>query len=66
MVSLLHIFLVCGILNCWMPEYIPRLDVLTAPRLDIREGPAHPPDTPGLGIDRDRTKISAQTVAGSH
>jgi L-alanine-DL-glutamate epimerase-like enolase superfamily enzyme len=62
----LHVSLVCAVANSWMLEYIPQLDAVTRSRLDLREGLAHAPDTPGLGIDWDWTAIREQTVEGSH
>jgi L-alanine-DL-glutamate epimerase-like enolase superfamily enzyme len=62
----LHVSLVCAIPNSWMLEYIPQLDAITTTRLDIRDGLAHPPDAPGLGIGWDMAAITAQTVPGSH
>lgn len=62
----LHVSLICAVPNSWMLEYIPQLDAITASRLDLRQGRAHPPETPGLGIDWDWDAIRAQTVAGSH
>ncbi len=62
----LHVSLVCAIPNSWMLEYIPQLDAITTSRLDLRAGRAHPPESPGLGINWDNQAILAQTVAGSH
>ncbi len=62
----LHVSLVCAIPNSWMLEYIPQLDRIAHSRLDIQNGLAHPPATPGLGIDWDHQAIMAQTIAGSH
>ncbi|MDD7970893.1 mandelate racemase/muconate lactonizing enzyme family protein [Roseinatronobacter alkalisoli] len=62
----LHVSLICAVPNSWMLEYIPQLDAITTSRLDLRAGQAHPPDTPGIGIDWDMAAIAAQTVAGSH
>lgn len=61
----LHVSLVCAIPNSWMLEYIPQLDPITETRLDIREGLAHPPETPGLGIGWDEAAIARQVVPGS-
>jgi L-alanine-DL-glutamate epimerase-like enolase superfamily enzyme len=61
----LHVSLVCAVPNGWMLEYIPQLDAITTSRLDLREGRAHPPETPGLGIDWDWSAIRAQSVPGS-
>jgi L-alanine-DL-glutamate epimerase-like enolase superfamily enzyme len=61
----LHVSLVTAVPNGWMLEYIPQLDAITTSRLDLREGRAHPPSAPGLGIDWDWAAIDAQTVAGS-
>jgi L-alanine-DL-glutamate epimerase-like enolase superfamily enzyme len=62
----LHVSLICAVPNSWMLEYIPQLDAITTSRLDLRQGLAHPPETPGLGIDWDWAAIGAQTVPGSH
>ena len=62
----LHVSLVCAIPNSWMLEYIPQLDPITRSRLDIRQGLAHPPQAPGLGINWDHQAIAAQTISGSH
>ncbi len=62
----LHVSLVTAVPNGWMLEYIPQLDAITTSRLDLRAGRAHPPMTPGLGIDWDWDAIHAQTVEGSH
>jgi L-alanine-DL-glutamate epimerase-like enolase superfamily enzyme len=62
----LHVSLVTAVPNGWMLEYIPQLDAIATSRLDLRDGRAHPPLTPGLGIAWDWAAIRAQTVAGSH
>ena len=61
----LHVSLVCAVPNGWMLEYIPQLDAVTESRLDLRQGRAHPPDLPGLGIAWDRDAIADRSVAGS-
>ena len=61
----LHVSLVCAAPSGWMLEYIPQLDAITTSRLDLREGRAHPPETPGLGIDWDFDAIAARAVEGS-
>jgi len=61
----LHVSLVCAIPNSWMLEYIPQLDPITETRLDIRDGLAHPPEMPGLGIGWDEDAIARQVVPGS-
>ncbi|WP_374398355.1 mandelate racemase/muconate lactonizing enzyme family protein [Tabrizicola sp.] len=61
----LHVSLVCAIPNSWMLEYIPQLDPITQTRLDIRNGLAHPPEAPGLGIGWDEAAIARQVVPGS-
>lgn len=55
----LHVSLVCAVPNAPMLEYIPQLDAITTGRIDIRDGHAHPPQTPGLGIDWDWPAIDA-------
>lgn len=62
----LHVSLVTAVPNGWMLEYIPQLDAITTSRLDLRDGRAFPPATPGLGIAWDLDAIAAQTVTGSH
>jgi len=61
----LHVSLVCAVTNAPLLEYIPQLDAITSSRLDIRDGRAHAPDTPGLGIDWDWEAIGAACVDGS-
>jgi len=61
----LHASLVCAVPNGWMLEYIPQLDAVTTSRLDLRQGRAHPPQAPGIGIDWDRDAIRDKTVPGS-
>lgn len=58
----LHVSLVCAVPNAPMLEYIPQLDEITTSRLDIREGRAHPPEAPGLGIAWDWPAIRARSV----
>lgn len=60
----LHVSLTCAVPNAPMLEYIPQLDDITTSRLDIRDGRAHAPMTPGLGIAWDRDAINARAVAG--
>jgi L-alanine-DL-glutamate epimerase-like enolase superfamily enzyme len=62
----LHVSLACAIPNSWMLEYIPQLDAIATSRLDIRDGLAHPPETPDLGIGWDADAIAAMTEPGSH
>ena len=62
----LHVSLVCAVPNAPFLEYIPQLDAITMSRLDIRDGRAHPPDSPGLGIAWDWTAIRARIVPGTH
>ena len=58
----LHVSLVCATPNAPMLEYIPQLNDITTSRLDIRDGSAHPPTTPGLGIDWDWDAIQAKAT----
>ena len=60
----LHVSLTCAVPNAPMLEYIPQLDDITTSRLDIRDGLAHAPDAPGLGIAWDWDAITARAVAG--
>jgi L-alanine-DL-glutamate epimerase-like enolase superfamily enzyme len=61
----LHVSLVCAVSSGGMLEYIPQLDEITNSQVDIRDGRAYPPSTPGLGIDWDFEKISKAIVPGS-
>ncbi len=60
----LHVSLVCAVPNAPMLEYIPQLDDITTSRLDIQNGQARPPMTPGLGIDWNWDAIQAMAVGG--
>ena len=62
----LHVSLVCAVPNAPMLEYIPQLDAITTSRLDIRDGRAHPPEAPGLGIDWDWSVIRGRIVPDTH
>lgn len=44
---------------------IPRLDQVTHSRFDIRDGRAHPSNTPGVGIDWDWDTLEARAVDGT-
>jgi len=59
----LHVSLVCAVPNAPTLEYIPQLEDITLSRLDMRDGFAHPPSMPGLGIDWDWTAIEARSIA---
>jgi len=53
--------------NAAWVEYIPQLDRITISRLEIDDGYAVPPQTPGLGIEWDwgaigRLKLCELTV----
>ncbi len=60
----LHVSLTCAVPNAPMLEYIPQLDDITTSRLDIRDGRAHAPEAPGLGIDWNWDAIAARAVKG--
>lgn len=60
----LHVSLTCAVPNAPMLEYIPQLDEIAHSRLDIRDGRAHAPDAPGLGIDWNWDAINGRAVAG--
>ncbi len=40
-----------------MVEYIPQLDDITTSRMQLKDGFAHPPEIPGLGIAWDWAAI---------
>ncbi len=61
----LHVGLCCAVPNARWVEYIPQLDSLTTARMTIRDGYAHPSNTPGLGVDWDLDAIAAARHDGS-
>ena len=61
----LHVSLVCAVPNAPTLEYIPQLEDIARSRLDIRDGHAVPPETPGIGIDWDWGEIDRRVVAGT-
>lgn len=61
----LHVSLVCAVPNAPTLEYIPQLDAVTRAPLDIRDGHAHPPDAPGIGIDWDWDAVRGRIVTGT-
>lgn len=50
--------------NALMLEYILQLDEITKSWLDIRDGVAHAPMAPGLGIDWDWNAVKSRAVDG--
>ena len=46
----LHVSLCCAVPNAAWLEYIPQLDAIADSRVQIEQGRATPPETPGLGI----------------
>jgi L-alanine-DL-glutamate epimerase-like enolase superfamily enzyme len=46
----LHVSLTAAVSSAAWLEYIPQLDAVASSRLDIADGMAVAPDTPGLGI----------------
>ena len=58
----LHVSLVCAVQNGKYVEYIPQLDELTGKRMTIRDGHAHAPNDPGLGIDWDWDAVRRMSV----
>jgi L-alanine-DL-glutamate epimerase-like enolase superfamily enzyme len=43
-------------------EYIPQLDDITTSRMQVQDGYALPPETPGLGIAWDWAAITARQI----
>lgn len=58
----LHLSLCCAVPNALILEYIPQLDRLTTSRVQIEDGCALAPSSPGLGIDWDDEAIDALTI----
>jgi len=59
----LHVSLCAAVPNAPWVEYIPQLDAITRSRVTITDGHAVAPDTPGLGIDWDWTRIERRAWA---
>ncbi len=53
----LHVSLCCAVPNSRWLEHIPQLDDLTNSRLQIIDGMAQAPNTPGIGIEWDLEKV---------
>jgi L-alanine-DL-glutamate epimerase-like enolase superfamily enzyme len=52
-----HVSLCAAVPNATWVEYIPQLDDITTSRLQVQDGYALPPETPGLGIAWDWAAI---------
>ncbi|MEB4615116.1 mandelate racemase/muconate lactonizing enzyme family protein [Leucobacter sp. M11] len=59
----LHVSLTAAVPNGEYVEYIPQLRGVTNTELEIRDGRAIAPNTPGLGIDWNRDRLDDRTVA---
>lgn len=59
----LHVSLTCAVQNGKYVEYIPQLDDITTSRLQIEDGQALAPMTPGLGIEWDWEAIASRRIA---
>ena len=59
----LHVSLVAGIPNGLYVEHIPQLTQVVKKTMTIRDGFAHVPESPGLGIDWDFDALERMTVA---
>lgn len=62
----LHVSLVCAAQNAPMLEYIPQLDEITTAPMEIRDGQALAPQTPGLGIEWNWDEIRKRSIAGCY
>ena len=58
----LHVSLTCAVQNGKYVEYIPQLDDLTQSKMQIVDGMALAPSTPGLGIDWDYDAMAARAI----
>ncbi len=59
----LHVSLCAAVPNAAWVEYIPQLDDITRSRIEIRDGHAIPPSSPGIGIDWDWPAVEASAIA---
>lgn len=58
----LHVSLACAVPNGRWVEYIPQLDEITNSRMEISNGYAIAPQTPGLGIDWNWDAIATMSI----
>jgi L-alanine-DL-glutamate epimerase-like enolase superfamily enzyme len=58
----LHVSLCAAVPNAAWVEYIPQLDDITTSRLQVQDGYALPPETPGLGIAWDWAAIEQRQM----
>jgi L-alanine-DL-glutamate epimerase-like enolase superfamily enzyme len=58
----LHVSLCAAVPNATWVEYIPQLDDITTSRMQVQDGFAIPPDTPGLGIAWDWAAITQRQI----
>jgi L-alanine-DL-glutamate epimerase-like enolase superfamily enzyme len=58
----LHVSLCAAVPNATWVEYIPQLDDITTSRMQVQDGFALPPETPGLGIAWDWAAITAKQI----
>jgi L-alanine-DL-glutamate epimerase-like enolase superfamily enzyme len=59
----LHVSLTAAVPNGRYVEHIPQLRAITGTEMEIVDGHAVAPDTPGLGIDWDRDAIEDRRVS---
>ena len=58
----LHVSLACAVPNGKYVEYIPQLDELTTSSLQIENGMAIAPMTPGIGVEWDLDAVKAKSL----
>lgn len=58
----LHVSLVCAVPNAPTLEYIPQLDDITTAPIEVRDGVALAPQSPGLGIAWNWTEIHRRSL----
>nr|WP_239579114.1 mandelate racemase/muconate lactonizing enzyme family protein [Microlunatus panaciterrae] len=58
----LHVSLACAIPNSLYVEHIPQLTAVTGDQMQVRDGMAVAPSSPGLGVDWDRAALEAYQV----
>jgi L-alanine-DL-glutamate epimerase-like enolase superfamily enzyme len=59
----LHVSLTAAVPNGRYVEHIPQLRAITHGEMEIKDGRAFAPETPGLGIDWDLDAIENRRVA---
>jgi L-alanine-DL-glutamate epimerase-like enolase superfamily enzyme len=61
----LHVSLAAAVPNTLFVEHIPQLGQIACSEIEVVDGMAVPPSSPGIGIEWDREAIALLTAAGA-